>query len=467
MKTPLKLTLLSCVIAVTGCAVGPKYNAPVAQAAPEWYAAVPHNGKTADLASWWQSFADSSLSHLQQSAERNNPNLAQAIARIDAARAASGAADANQLPAINGSASQTRNNGSDGSNIARRSRMGMIDASWEIDLWGGLRAGRRASDAQLSARTMDWHAARTSIAAEVAQTYVAYRACQAQSEALKSDVVSREETARLTSLLVNAGFSAPAEGYLTDASAANGRQQQVATAAECELSIKSLVALTGLNEPEIRDVLAQNSGTQPRAPEFTLTALPIDVISQRPDVASAERTLAAASAQINVAQAARLPRLALLGNISFFGIKLSGDSSQANGKSWSLGPSLSLPIFDAGQRAAQADIAQANYAEALANYTQVVSLAVKEVESTLVTLDAAQKRLRDAHIAKNKFDKYFNASLARQRVGSASLLELEDARRSKLSAEQNLINLKREYTTSWIALYKAVGGAWLEQTQKS
>lgn len=467
MKISLKLTLLACSIISSACAVGPKYNTPTAQTAPEWYAALPHNGKTTDLVNWWQSFSDSSLIKLQQAAELNNPSIAQAVARIDAARAASGATNGNMLPTINGSASQSRNNGNDGSDIVRRSRLGTIDASWEIDLWGALRAGRRASDAQLTARTMEWHAARTSIAAEVAQTYVAYRACQAQSAALQSDVVSREETARLTDLLVHAGFSAPAEGYLTDASAATGRQQQIASAAECDLNIKSLVALTGLSEPETRDVLTKNAAIQPRAPEFTLTALPIDTISQRPDVAAAERTLAAASAQINVAQAARLPRLALLGNISFFGIQLSGDSPQANGKSWSFGPSLSLPIFDAGQRAAQADIAKANYAEALANYKQVVVSAVKEVESTLITLNAAQKRLRDAHTAKDKFDKYFNASLARQRFGSASLLELEDARRNKLSAEQNLINLKREYTTSWIALYKAVGGAWLTQTQQS
>ena len=456
--TPLIFALL-----ISGCAVGPTYNTPTAQTAPQWYAAVPHNGQTTELIDWWQGFNDSTLIDLQKSAEANNPNLAQALARIDAARANAGISSASMLPAINGSASQTRNNGADGSDVIRRSRLGVIDASWEIDLWGGLRAGRRSSDAQLSARTLDWHAARTSIAAEVANTYVAYRACLAQSAALTADVKSREETARLTGLLVNAGFNAPAEGYLTDASAATGRQQQVATAAECELDVKALVALTAVPEPDLRELLNKNN-TQPSAPAFKLSALPVTVISQRPDVASAERALAAASAQINVAQANRLPRLSLLGNISFFGVKLSGSDTQTNGKTWSFGPSLTLPIFDAGQRAAQADVAKAGYAQALAAYQSTVAQAVKEVESALVSLDAAQKRLVDANIAQNKFNLYFKATAARQRVGSASLLDLENARRNQLSATQNSINLKREYTTSWIALYKAVGGSWLNQT---
>lgn len=455
-----RFILISAVLTLSACAVGPTYKAPSAPTASNWYAAVPHDGQTADLLNWWQGFNDASLIELQKSAEENNPSLAQALARIDAARASAGISRAASLPAVNGAGSLTRSNGSSGSDVAQTTQLGRLDASWEVDLWGGVRAGRRASDAQLSARTHDWHAARISVAAEVANTYVAYRACQAQSATLLADVASREETARLTGLLVNAGFTAPAEGYLTDASAAMGRQQQVATAAECELDVKALVALTGMSEPSLREVLAKSSERQPVAPAFSLTALPVQIISQRPDVAAAERALAASSAQINVAQANRLPRLDLLGNISFFGVRLSGSSAQVDGKTWSFGPSLSLPIFDAGQRAAQADLAKAGNAEALANYRQVVASAVKEVESALVNLNAAQKRLADANLAKVKFEKFFNASVARQRVGSASLLELEDARRNKLTADQNLINLKREYTSSWIALYKAVGGSW-------
>lgn len=465
MKTHTHTVLLSLVVLLSGCAVGSKYQQPTINIASQWYAAVPHDAKSAGLVDWWQGFNDSTLMQLQASAETNNPTLAQAVARIDAARAHVGVSKAGIYPLVSASASQTRNNGTDASDVSRRTRLGIIDASWEVDLWGGVREGKRVFDAQLSARTLDWHTARISIAAEVANTYVGYRACEAQSQSLLADKLSRDETARLTALLVDAGFAAPAEGYLSDASAATGRQQQVAIAAECQLGIKSLVTLTGETEPLVRTWLEQGVIKQPKAPPFLLTELPIQVISQRPDVAAAERALAAASAQINVAQANRLPRLALLGNISFFGVKLSGGGNAINDKTWSFGPSLSLPIFDAGQRAAQVDLARAGYAEALAGYQQAVSQAVKEVESALVTIDAAQKRLNDAHIAKNKFDKFFTASVARQRVGGASLLELEDARRSKLSAEQNLINLNREYTTSWISLYKAVGGAWFKSTQ--
>lgn len=456
--------LVLCTASLVGCAVGPRYQSPEVRAAAQWYAAVPHEGKSSELLDWWRGFDDASLLALQAAAEAKHPSLAQAVARIEAARAQAGVARASVLPTVSGAASQSRNNGSDGTGVIRQTRAGVLDASWELDVWGAVRAGRRAADAQVSAFELNWHVARTSLAAEVANTYVAYRACQAQSAVLLADVASREETARLTGLLVEAGFTAPAEGYLTQASAATGRQQQIGVAAECALGVKSMVALTGLSEPEVVALLDSDS-TLPSAPALMLTALPVQVISQRPDVAAAERALAAASAQINVAQANRLPRLALLGNISFFGVKLSGASTQANSKTWSVGPSLSVPIFDAGQRAAQVDVAKAGYAQALAEYELAVAQAVKEVESALVGVGAAQKRLKDAQVAQNRFGRFFDASLARQKVGSASLLELEEARRNKLSADLNLIGLKREYSAQWIALYKAVGGGWGQPNQ--
>lgn len=455
------LILLTTIASLSACSTAP-HDAPTPKVDTAWQAALPHGGTSGNLLHWWGQFNDKPLLALLESAENNNPSIAQAIANIDQARANADANRGGRVPNVSGSASGTLSNGTDGSSIHRTTGTAGLDASWEIDLWGGVKSGQTVADLQTDARQLDWHAARTSVAAEVATTYVSYRACEALHNAYINDVQSRTETARLTRLLVREGFTAPADGALADASAATGRQQEVATGAECDVSIKSLVALTGISETQLRTQLKSTPTNQPMATPFNLTALPAAIISQRPDVAAAEKNLAAADAQINVTHANRLPRLSLLGSISFFGIRLSGANNTTTGNSWSFGPSLSLPIFDAGTKSARERAAKAAYASSLATYRQTVSTAVREVETALVNVDAAQRRLTDATTAKQKYNYYFAASIERQKYGSNSLIELEDARRTNLSAEQNLINLKRELTTQQISLYKAIGGGWNE-----
>jgi multidrug efflux system outer membrane protein len=169
-----------------------------------------------------------------------------------------------------------------------------------------------------------------------------------------------------------------------------------------------------------------------------------------------ERELAAASAEVGAAQADRYPSFSLSGSIA----RASTSSNSGAYTSWSFGPQLSLPLFDAGKRQAAVNSAQASYNSALAGYQAGVRLAVKGVEQALVNLDSSASRSGESRGAAQAYRQYFQAAEANWRAGTVSLLSLEEARRSALSAEIDDINLQQGHVSGWIALYKALGGGW-------
>jgi outer membrane protein, multidrug efflux system len=439
------------------CAVGPTYQAPTPVLPAAWSAtqpAGPANDRDAALSRWWQQFEDEAVTRLIAAAQQTNPTVAQAAARIGQARAQLAQAQGGRWPSATANAIVSR--GNQNQPLATTSSVS-LDAAWEIDLWGANAKTANAAQARLQARGAEWHDARTSIAAETANNVVGYRACVQLAQAQGQDLASRDQTAKLTQLRVGAGFDAPADARLVDASLADGKQRLVGQQAECELTIKALVALTGLPEPEVRGVL-DTKQSMPVPPSLSIASVPAQVLAQRPDVASAERELLAASEEIGVAQANRLPRISLLGAIGVAGLRIEGSNN--NESFWSFGPSISLPIFDAGQRAAGVSAAQARFEEARAGYEQRVRLAVREVEEALVRLDSAGRREVDAQSAARDYDAYFKAADDRFKAGAASLLDLEQARRTQLTARQALIGVQRERVAAWVALYKAVGGGW-------
>jgi outer membrane protein TolC len=191
---------------------------------------------------------------------------------------------------------------------------------------------------------------------------------------------------------------------------------------------------------------------------FSVRQVPAQILAQRPDIAAVERELAAASAEIGVAEAARYPSLSLLGSVGLQ--SLSSGGVTLDGSLWSFGPSLNLPIFNAGRLAANADAAQARYDEARASYSGRVRQAVREVEQALVRLNSASTREDTARRAAEGYHTVFLAAGQRLRVGSGSLLELEEARRIAVAARTSLLAVQRERVSAWISLYRAAGGGW-------
>ena len=246
---------------------------------------------------------------------------------------------------------------------------------------------------------------------------------------------------------------------LSRASAAQGRAQLAAQRAQCDLQVKALVALTGIAEPALRTSLAGGTSNLPQPQQIAIGSVPAESLNQRPDLYSAARAVEAASADVANARAQRLPRVTLAGSVGR--ARFDGSGFVATGNVWSLGPiAVTLPVFDAGQRAANVDAARARYDEAAALYRARLRGAVREVEEALVQLQSTAERNEDARIAADGFDASYRATEARFRGGLASLFELEDARRSALQAHSTLIDLQRERVAAWITLYRALGGGW-------
>ncbi len=439
--------------------VGPSYQPPAPALPAQWQAVRPHAGDVAQLRQWWSRFDDALLAQLIDTAQRDSPSLEAAVMRIEQARANARAVGAAGWPALDLKSSLRRSAAGTPPLAAPMTNTSIAaDASWELDLFGGARAAREVSRVRVTARESEWHDARISLAAEVANNYLGLRACEALSANLQLDLDSRKQTVALTTQKVSAGFSAPADAALLRAGLADANSRLTAQLAECEVLVKSLVALTGAGEPALRELLVTRTARLPDAPAFAITEIPAIALTQRPDLAAAERELAAASYEINVAEANRYPRLALTGSIGYAGMRLAGVTS--DGTSWGFGPALSLPIFDAGRRVAQADVARARFGELRALYVQRAREAVREVEQALVRLDASLRRQADVEAAITDFEAFLAAAQTRWNAGIGNLIELEEARRQALNANAALVQLRREQIAQWITLYKALGGGW-------
>ncbi len=459
---PAALGLLAS-ITLTGCAVGPTYAPPVATTTAAWQAPLPHDGKVAALAGWWSRWNDASLLALIDAAQASSPTLDQAAARIAQARAGQVIAGASALPGASGRASASRGNlaGQSLGLGALTSVSALAQASWEIDLFGANRRGREAAAARFDARALDWHQARVSLAADVAATYTNLRVNEALVVGYERDAASRKETSRLTALKTDAGFEAPANAALARASASEAAARLTAQRAEVDLGVKALVALTGLDEPALRNMLAAGRAQLPelaKGSALTIDSVPATVLAQRPDLAASERELAALTAEIGAAEADRYPKISLTGSVGYSLARIAGSS--AGTTTWGFGPSIDIPLFDAGRRSAAVEQAKARYDESLAGYKATAIRAVREVEEALTQLQTAKLRAPDLQASLAGYQAFEKAALARLSVGAGSVLELEDARRAVLAAQVAVLAVARERLAASIALYRAVGAGW-------
>jgi NodT family efflux transporter outer membrane factor (OMF) lipoprotein len=446
------------VFALAGCAAHRPPASVEAAAAPRWYAPLPQGGTLADLTQWWTQFGDPLLVQLIVAAEDASPDIATAGTRIAEARANRVTARAALLPSVDASVSATRGNAQIGIPLATILQGG-LQPQWEVDLFGGNRARLDAARAQFAGAEAGWHAARVALAAETGTSYIELRSCERLLAVTRNDARSRAETARLTQLSADAGFTAPAVAAQARASAADSAQRATQQQAQCDLDVKSLVALTGLPEPDLRARLGKPWVEPAGIAQAALPSVPAALLAQRPDVYQAEQAVATASANVGAAHADRFPRLTLSGEVGFGIVHAAGQTISS--PAWQIGPiTVSAPIFDAGRRAAAEDTAQARYDEAVAAYRARVRQAVSEVEQALVNLDAARARSADARTAAEGYRTSFIATEAQYRSGLGSLIEVEDQRRLALSAETTLVTLQRDRIDAWIALYRALGGGW-------
>jgi len=446
-----------CALVLTACSLTMPPSSVTAPAPVEWSAPLPHGGSLTDLRAWWKAQNDPVLVALIDDAQALSPTVAAALSRVEAARANEASARAALLPGVTAGLSAGRSV-SLPSTPAATSTAVTLQTTWEIDLFGAARVARTALAGQTLGSQAQWHDARVSVAAEVASTYYALAHCWKAHAAAEQELASRQRSRDISALSLNAGMLAPTAYAQVQAEVAQSQLRLIQQSSQCDLYTKALVALTGEDEALVRSVM-RGLVLPDDLTGFAVIRIPAQSLVQRPDVFAAEHDVALASAQIGRAKARRWPGLSLGGSVGALRYGSAGVDTDLT--TWSFGPlALTLPVFDAGQRAALVDAATADYVAAVATYRGKVRQAVREVEEALVTLDSTLQRETDTRAVREARLQNLTAAQIRERNGLANALEVEEARRALIAAQTDVLALQLERKRAWVALYRAAGGGW-------
>ncbi len=413
-----------------------------------------------DVADWWQHLGDAQLTSLIARAVAASPDVDASRAKLREARAQRRHAGAELWPSmgLGGSGQYVDTSAVSGTGAGQQSYSAGFDASWEPDLFGGQRRAVEAASADVEAATASLHDVHVTLAAEVARNYVELRALQARIAIARANLSSQSETLDLTRWRVDAGLASSVELE----QAGTNVEQTRATIPALETSRAEadhrLATLLGRDPGALSDELAAVAPI-PQIPEPLTTGIPADVLRQRPDVVAAERTLAAESARVGEATAAKYPSLNLSGSLGpealAIGALTNGSSIAA-----SVAGSLTQTIFDAGRIASRIEVRDAIQEQALATYRTTVLAALEDVENALVSL--VKTRERTAALARGVDSARNAAVLARQRY-AAGLIDFQtvlDTERTVLTVEDSLTTARANGTIAVIQLYKALGGGW-------
>ena len=446
---------------LAGCAVGPDYRRPDTSLPHAWAAdeaALPTQPAPAPDLQWWRRFDDALLDQLIGSALAANTDVRIARARLRAARAAGAQAEGALWPTVGAYGSATRS--SNGGKSVASSYGAGFDASWEVDLFGGLRRGAEAANADADASAATLAQTQVSLAAEVARNYVLLRGDQLRLQITQANLDNQSQTLQITEWRAQAGLV----GQLDVEQARANREQtraQVPQLLDAIAQTRHALALL-LNQPPealAAQLAAPAVPTIPDAAAQPLLGVPADLLRRRPDIVAAERSLAAATARIGVAEAARYPSLTLSGALGLEGAALSALSGSGAATRLIAG-SLVAPIFDAGRLRQQVVIQTAGQEQALAAYEAALMGALRDVEDARAAL--ANGRARADALAQAAQAARNAALLAsfRYRSGLVDFQTVLDTERSVRTLEDSQASTQADLTIAMIQLYKALGGGW-------
>jgi multidrug efflux system outer membrane protein len=457
-------------ILLGGCAAGPDYERPELDV-PENYIQPVEQGQSFANTPWWEWFQDAQLQALIRIALEENQDLGIAAARIEEFRAVLGVTRADQFPSVDITATGAQTEGSD--NVFPGNLPGFSDEKvenyrlsadvfFELDLFGRLRRSTEAARAQLLATEEAQRSITISLVASVASTYMLLRDLDAQLEIARRTQLTRTDSLSIIQARFDKGTVPKldvnqAEIELAVADAAIAVAQRAVAQTENALSV-----LLGRNPgPVLRGLPLQQQVMPPDIP----AGLPSELLQRRPDVLSSEALLAAQTARIGVAQAARWPSLSLTGALGFESADLS-TLTDSGSDFWSAGVGIFAPVFNAGRNKSRVEIEKARTEQALLSYEQTVQRAFREVEDALVAVrtyrEEHQARRRQVAAARSA------ATLSRARYdgGVTSYLEVLDTERSLFSAELTESQTLRLYINAIIELYTALGGGWNSESNE-
>ncbi|MGF6178083.1 efflux transporter outer membrane subunit [Ensifer sp. 4252] len=447
---------LGAVCLLGGCAaVGPDY-ATLNPTLVTSYAEPAQKGPAVEPETrWWEALSDPLINRLISEGLISNLTVAQALERVREAQADAKAIGAEGLPDVDGSISSetTKTSGKSASTSAT----GELASGWEIDLFGKYRRSREGARATVEAAQEDLSAARLALLGDIATSYVEARGYQNRLSVARRALNGKREAVTVVQAQLQAGGATTLDVSQAVGSAASTEANIPALEASLHASLNRLASLLDLPVATMRTELAK--GRAVPLPRQSISAgLPADLLRNRPDIRRAERNLAAVVADIGVREADLYPSLQLSGSITISAERIAGLSTDSGG--WALGPSLTVPVFDAGRRKALVDVERSQAREQYLAYRETVASAVEEVENALVSFNRERQRQMALRRSVVAYKQAVTQSIELYKSGAADFLHLLDAQDDLYSAEDKLVQNEAAIATAYITLCEALGGGW-------
>lgn len=481
MKTVLSISILAVAAGLAGCAVGPDYHRPPATRSEPlaktfsddstnqvvWKIAEP--SANVPRGEWWQIFEDAKLNRLEALATTNNQNLVAAAARFEQSRLLVASARSQFFPQLSAggtpggdlnrqrtSYNQPNSGKSANASHTYNTFTAPIYLGWEVDLWGRVRRLSEGAHARVAAAADDLESARLAVAAEVANDYFLFRALETERQLVTNTIAAYRRSLELTQNRRRGGVASDLDVAQAETQLRNAEGQLPVVKLAAAQTLHALAVLCG--QSPIHFTVATETPVARFIPALP-SILPADLLEHRPDIASAERNMAAANADIGVAKAAFFPALKINGLAGFQSVDSSSWFDWPS-RFWSVGPSVDLPLFTGGLNRAKLAAARAGYNETVANYRQTVLGAFGEVEDAL----AAQRLLADEWDAENAAlaaaRRTLEISQNRYKSGLVTYLEVAIAQASALDHERSVVHLQGSRQAATVNLIKALGCGW-------
>jgi NodT family efflux transporter outer membrane factor (OMF) lipoprotein len=455
-----------------GCSLAPAYHAPTLPPMPAsfkeggaaWKVASPAD--ETPRGKWWRVYDDATLDQLETRLDANNPSLAAALARYDAARAFESQIHAGLLPHLGVMANPARARQSDnrplrGSNQPNEydSDTVGIEADYDLDLWGRIRNEISAGSALAQASQADLASATLSLEARLADDYVRLRGYDIQLHILQDALNAYQRALQLTENRHSGGVASGLDVSRAQAQLNDAQAQITDVMAQRALTEHAIAVLVGVPASSFSLSPAQSPLQVPVTP----VGVPSALLERRPDIAAAERRVSAANAGIGVARAAFFPDLSLSGNFGFQNTGMDNLLAIGN-RFWALGPLATLNIFDAGLRRAQLREAHARFAQASADYRQTVLTAFREVEDDLTLLQQLGTEATQEDQAFSAAQQTLQIATNRYREGIVNYLDVVTAQTAALSAQRSAEAIRTRRLQASVDLIRAIGGGWTRNT---
>lgn len=465
---------------LSACAVGPDFKEPQPTLPPQWKDAA----ATTDAVDreWWKQFHDATLDDLVARALANNSQVQIATLRVAQSRILRNAESSARWPNVNASAGYQRERTSENGTATRMIELiapagsgdelisllsepfsvyqGGFDMGWELDLWGRVRRSIEAADANTRMSEEDLRDAQLSLVSEVVRGYLELRGIQDQLRIANADATASADLVELTEYRVKGGIVDQLDLATQRARLAESRSN-IPQLKQQEVQLVSALAVLLNEQPGALD--AQLAATPPTValPATIAGGVPSEVARRRPDIQRAEAQLQAATAEIGVAVADLYPRFTLTGSFLQQSLHAS-DFTEWGSRQWSIGPGISLPIFDGGRRRAVVEVRKLDQQQAAVTYQQTVLRAWHEIETALSGYSAERERNRELAAALDASRDAYDIARVRYDHGMINYLAELDARRTLLQTERAYSQSNVQLATQWVAVYKALGGGWAQ-----